>query len=227
MSTDPALELAFQVLLLGQLVAFGAIRGYYQYKIKKVNAKAVFGKRWNQGAGQEGKTSVILQDLAGLIWGMGVLIYTIYPSAMAWGAISLWSWIRWAGVGIGIGSLPLLIWVHRALGKFWVPTLNIMEDHKIVTTGLYRWIRHPMYGIGFAFMLGTSILTDNWLNLLVTGLTLFVIYARIEQEEQMMIEHFGEDYRRYMILTGRLLPRLIHKRGFEELSEKNKQMEKP
>lgn len=211
MPPDVTLDMVFQIILLCQLVAFGSIRGYYQYKIKRVNEKAVFIKRWNQGVGQEGKTSVLVQDLSGLIWGVGVLVYTIWPPAMAWGAIALWPWVRWMGAGVGSASLPLLIWVHRTLGKFWVPTLDIMKDHKLVVSGLYRWIRHPMYSLGFAFMLGTSLVTDNGLNLLVTGLTLFVIYARIKQEEQMMIQHFGDEYRSYMLRTGRLFPRLVHK----------------
>ncbi len=204
---------AFQVLMVGQLIAFGSIRGYYQYKIKKINANAVFGKRWNQGAGQEGKASVIIQDLAGCIWGMGILVYAIWPPGMDWGALNLWVWVRWVGVGIGITSLPFLVWVHRTLGKFWVPTLDIMDGHKLVTTGPYRWIRHPMYTSSLAFMLGTSLITDNWLNLLVTILTLFVIYARIRQEEQMMLHYFGDEYLSYMRRTGRLFPRVSWKKG--------------
>jgi len=212
MSADPALVWVFQVLMIGQLVAFGSIRGYYQYKIKKINVNAVFGRRWNKGAGQEGKASVIIQDLAGCIWGMGILVYAIWPPGMDWGALNLWLWIRWAGVGIGFTSLPLLIWVHRTLGRFWVPILDIMENHKLVTNGPYRRVRHPMYTLGFTFMLGTSLITDNWLNLLVTGLTLFIIYARINQEEQMMFNHFGDEYRLYMRQTGRLFPRIFWKR---------------
>ena len=87
-------------------------------------------------------------------------------------------------------------------------TLRIREDHTLITTGPYRWIRHPIYSAGLLFGFAVFLLSANgfvgacW----VGGCSL--LYAhRIPNEEALMLEEFADEYRVYMQRTGRLLPR--------------------
>jgi protein-S-isoprenylcysteine O-methyltransferase Ste14 len=96
-----------------------------------------------------------------------------------------------------------------ALAQNWTPVLEVREGDTLVTTGPYRLVRHPMYAAAYVINVGMSALSANWLVAvgLLAGLTL--LYAvRVRDEEQMMIDAFGDEYRDYMRRTGRLVPRL-------------------
>ncbi|MFQ6085803.1 MAG: isoprenylcysteine carboxylmethyltransferase family protein [Candidatus Bathyarchaeia archaeon] len=108
--------------------------------------------------------------------------------------------------------LPLFLWVHHTLGKYFSPELELKEQHKLVSRGPYRWVRHPMYSVSFTLFIALSIVSANWLLSLLTVITIISVYARIGKEEAMMVERFGDEYRDYMTRTGRLLPRLFRKR---------------
>lgn len=88
-------------------------------------------------------------------------------------------------------------------------TVQVREGHTLVTGGVYRYMRHPMYAAHWLWAIAQALLIENWLAglaLLVTFLPLCLI--RIPREEEMMLENFGEEYRQYMNRTGRLIPRL-------------------
>jgi protein-S-isoprenylcysteine O-methyltransferase Ste14 len=77
----------------------------------------------------------------------------------------------------------------------------------LVTSGPYRWVRHPFYTVTFGGIIALSLLTANWFLGLMTLLMLSVIIKRTDTEEAKLIERFGEAYRQYMQRTGRFLPR--------------------
>jgi protein-S-isoprenylcysteine O-methyltransferase Ste14 len=123
--------------------------------------------------------------------------------------IPLHGLLRWLGaVTIFAGDL-LFIWSHRALGKNWSPFLEIRKEQTLVTDGPYHFIRHPMYAAIFLIGIGTSLLSANWIAALAYLLPVTIMYlVRVSDEEQMMIEQFGNEYREYMRRTGRLMPKL-------------------
>ncbi|MBU0492824.1 MAG: isoprenylcysteine carboxylmethyltransferase family protein [Chloroflexi bacterium] len=103
-----------------------------------------------------------------------------------------------------------LLWrSHADLGRNWSPTLQIMEQHALVTRGVYGRIRHPIYAAVWLVCLGQALLLQNWIAGLA-GLVLFlpVYVLRVPKEERMMLDHFGDEYREYMGRTGRITPRL-------------------
>jgi protein-S-isoprenylcysteine O-methyltransferase Ste14 len=115
----------------------------------------------------------------------------------------------WGGTGLLAGAIWLFWRAHRDLGSNWSPSLEIGEQHTLVTNGVYRHIRHPMYASQALWSLAQLLLLPNWIAGwagLVTFLPLY--FSRIPNEEQMMLDHFGESYRDYCARTGRLLPRL-------------------
>lgn len=129
-----------------------------------------------------------------------------------WLAFADYTLPPWAGV-LGILLLLLSLWLfwrsHADLGRNWSPSLQIMEEHTLVTNGIYRAIRHPMYASQWVFVMAQLLLLQNWIAGPVTLLVFAPFYfLRVPQEEQLMIEQFGAAYRAYMARTGRVLPRL-------------------
>lgn len=157
--------------------------------------------------------------LAGLSIGM-FLLPLIY---------ALTSWLRfvdypWSAVakarlgGLGLVFLPAAIWLfwraHRDLGASWSPSLEIGAKQQLVTQGVYRAIRHPMYASQLLWGIAQVLLLHNWIAGPAAGLVAFLpLYrVRVSREERMMLDHFGDEYRAYCARTGRILPRL-HREG--------------
>ncbi len=118
-------------------------------------------------------------------------------------------WAGWTGAVVFVAGLWLLWRSHTDLGNSWLPTLQIRENHSLITRGVFLYIRHPMYAAHLLWGIGQALLLQNWIagpSMLLFLLPLYVL--RIPREEQMMLDHFGEEYRLYMNRTGRIIPRL-------------------
>jgi protein-S-isoprenylcysteine O-methyltransferase Ste14 len=115
--------------------------------------------------------------------------------------------LAWFGAAMFLAALWLFYRVHRELGRNWSDSLEVREQHALVTDGLYRYVRHPMYTAFFMWAVAQALLLPNWIagpaGLVGFG-TLFLF--RVGREEQMMIDNFGDDYRAYMKRTARLIP---------------------
>jgi protein-S-isoprenylcysteine O-methyltransferase Ste14 len=115
-------------------------------------------------------------------------------------------WLRWAGVCFGMASAALFAWTHVVLGRFWSPYLQLRPGHRIVATGPYARVRHPMYSAIIGWLISLGLVSANWIPLVLATLVAMNFRLRIEGEEKMMLQQFGEEYREYMKRTGRLLP---------------------
>lgn len=113
----------------------------------------------------------------------------------------------WLGVLTIVASLALFRVTHKQLGRMWSVTLEMRQGHKLVTDGLYRYVRHPMYSSFALFALAQFLLLQNWIAG-VAGLVGFGIlfFMRVSQEERVMTETFGDEYRHYMRRTARIIP---------------------
>jgi protein-S-isoprenylcysteine O-methyltransferase Ste14 len=111
------------------------------------------------------------------------------------------------GVAVLIGALALFYRTHRDLGRAWSVTLEIREEHRMVTHGIYARLRHPMYAAFWLWALSQALLLPNWIAGL-SGLVGFgtLFFCRVGHEERMMLETFGEEYRAYMARTKRIVP---------------------
>lgn len=145
----------------------------------------------------------------GIPWLAAILAYFVKPAWVSWAAIPFPLWLRWAGIGLGLISLPLLWWTELALDKNFNTTLHVREAHTLVTWGPYRYVRHPMYTAHMLLVTALLLAPANYLIGLPGMIGLIVILInRIKREEQTMIELFGEQYLAYMDRTGRFLPRI-------------------
>ena len=134
------------------------------------------------------------------------VVYVVAPDRIKWASLTMPTWLRWAGAGLASGALPLFLWTHQALGKNWSIALATKERQTLVSSGPYRWVRHPMYTAISAFWLGGFLLSANWVVGVAALGTGLLCAARVGDEEALMVEEFGDQYRAYMEGTGRFLP---------------------
>ena len=139
---------------------------------------------------------------------LSAFVYILAPSWLAWAALPLPPALRWFGVGIGIGSVFLLFWVHWTLGRNFAAPGIIQARQTLITTGPYHWVRHPMYTTFFAISVTVALIAANWMIIMMCLLFGILLPSVIQIEEQTLLEKFGDDYREYMKHTGRFLPRL-------------------
>ena len=121
--------------------------------------------------------------------------------------ISYPNWLRWAGFVSLFGGILLLWAAHHHLGRNFSSFVAIKEHQTFVNTGPYRYVKHPIYTAYVANYLGGGLLSGNIILTVVPVLCFtFMIALRIGEEETMLVEAFGEQYREYMTRTGRFLP---------------------
>ena len=108
--------------------------------------------------------------------------------------------VEWTGIG-------LAWWATRTLGRFYRPVVTIYEDHEVVTSGPYRYVRHPIYSGAMVVMVGVGLALGNWLSLALCILLPLAAYvARIRVEEGALEDALGDRYRQYEQGKARLVP---------------------
>ena len=114
----------------------------------------------------------------------------------------------------GIVLIVPILWLfhrsHKDLGLNWSVTLEIREGHNVVDTGVYKYIRHPMYSAIWLWGIAQALLLQNYIAGF-SGLICFgMLYLlRVQKEEEMMLKEFGEEYRAYQKRTKRIIPFVI------------------
>lgn len=146
--------------------------------------------------------------MAPSLWTLSLILYV---TGLEWFNFSLPlpMWLRWTGVGLMASCIPLSHWVYTALGEHFSRKLVLREDHRLVSSGPYKYVRHPMYSLLFLCALSTCLISGNILVMGTTLLVVAVMLVRIRKEETILSERFGEEYAAYRQKTGALLPRGI------------------
>jgi protein-S-isoprenylcysteine O-methyltransferase Ste14 len=150
---------------------------------------------------------VTLDIVAAVFWQLGPFV-VYFTGWLAFADYTLPAWAGWVGVALLAGALLLLWRAYADLGRSWSPTLEITGQHQLVTGGVYRHIRHPVYAGMWLWSLANPLMLWNW----IAGFGLLVVFTilyfrRVPREEAMLLEHFGDEYRRYMAETPALVPR--------------------
>ena len=185
------------VLIIGALIVF-PIAAYH-----RIRSQAT-GERLDRR--QEGYFILFTLRPVGIVSMLGLLAFMIDPAWMAWSAVRLPEWLRWAGVAVGVCGGGLLVWTLRSLGKNLTDTVVTRREHTLVASGPYHWVRHPFYDAVALRVMANSLATANWFILATGGVLLVLIVARTRTEEAKLIARFGDSYRTYMERTGRFFP---------------------
>lgn len=146
-----------------------------------------------------------------LLLSIGMFFVPIIYAATDWLDFANYSLPIWArSLGVLLISLAILVFwrAHADLGLNWSPTLEIREHHDLVTHGIYGVIRHAMYASQWLWVLAQPLLLPNWIAGFLNMLVFIPFYfLRVREEEKLMLEQFGDQYRSYMQKVGAVFPR--------------------
>jgi protein-S-isoprenylcysteine O-methyltransferase Ste14 len=179
----------------------GFAEAYYVIKV---------GERNNLSKGEESKRvrrqSVVLVVIALLLF--GTLFFLPFADRRSIGVMMAGQVVRWLGLVLyGLG-LALMSWSRAALGRMYSGEITIQQSHQLITTGLYRHVRHPLYLGMLCSALGLSFLFRSWIGLAVMIPILVGLLLRIKDEEALMHKEFGQAWEAYCTQSWRLIPYL-------------------
>jgi protein-S-isoprenylcysteine O-methyltransferase Ste14 len=159
--------------------------------------------------GTVGKTSVQRQRLAIVllqVLSLAIVVLAPFSDRRGIGTFSSLDWLRYLGLGIFVVSFVIMNWAEIALGKYFSIQVTVQEDHRLLTNGVFAYIRNPRYLGIILNNIGISLIFRSWLALVLTVALTAVLIWRIHDEEALMSAEFGESWAAYRSHTWRLLP---------------------
>ena len=202
MTQQTIFRIAFVILLAGIL----AMRGYFMLKVRRAGERLMPNREAVQREGGRGVLVFRVAFFFLLIAFLGMYIF-----GMPWVdffAFHLPDWLRWVGFGLGLVTVIFWTWTQVTLDTQWSAQLQLTEGHRLITTGPYTRMRHPLYTGLIGWAVALALLTANWIFVAICIISAGGLIWRIPREEKMMIEAFGDEYRTYMQHTGRFFPKL-------------------
>ncbi len=190
----------FRLILALGMVAFLPVALYHRVRSQASGEK--LDRR------QEGLFILLTLRPCGLAAMGGLVTFVLNPAWMSWASLPLPTAVRWAGVAVGVPTVAFGIWTFRSLGRNITDTVVTRREHTLVTSGPYRYVRHPFYVTAALAFAANALTTANWFIALTGFAALVLMVIRTATEETKLVERFGDDYRRYMARTGRFFPRL-------------------
>jgi protein-S-isoprenylcysteine O-methyltransferase Ste14 len=194
-------ENIFRILAAIILFTGIGISSYFRRKADRDSGESISRK-------VDGTLTMNLIRIGGLILWFSPLVYLINPAWMAWSKIGLPEWVRWLGVVLGILCVFGIYWLFSSIGSGITPTSGTRKEHKLVTSGPYRWVRHPLYTVGSSLFIAFGMMADNWFIAMLGILAFIGMAIRTPKEEANLIEKFGDEYLDYMKRTGRFFPKV-------------------
>ncbi len=136
-----------------------------------------------------------------------------YLSVPAWAREGVYGNVRIAGGVVAVVALLATIECWKRMGRSWRMAVTPGEKTDLVTTGLYRTIRHPIYALSILLMMATAVVlpTPPMIAVALVNVTLTNLKAR--NEERHLLAMHGESYAAYLARTGRFLPRFFAPRA--------------
>lgn len=155
---------------------------------------------------EEGLITFITLRLAGLGLMIATLAYLVMPHSVEWASVSIPTPVRWMAMILGGLSSLLMAWTLACLGKNLTDTVVTREEATLVTSGPYRWVRHPYYTVAGLLMLSAFLVSANGLIGALGLVVLGLLVARTSKEEEMLVQKFGQQYLDYKKRTPAFVP---------------------
>ena len=146
-----------------------------------------------------------LPVLSGLLWVAAIVISVLDLVILQHGRYNLTP-VGIAGAAFLLGGLGLYEIAHRALGELFSEVVRITPEHKLVTSGPYRLIRHPIYLGEIFFGLSIPMILGSLYGFIIMLIPIPMLIYRIRIEEKMLVSRFGQEYLDYASKTKKLIP---------------------
>jgi protein-S-isoprenylcysteine O-methyltransferase Ste14 len=134
------------------------------------------------------------------------LLVTFWDFWQIQGMIFRLSSISLVGFVLFIFGVVLRAIGRITLGRYYAYGLRMLPDHKLVTHGIYKHVRHPISLAAILYSVGIPLIFSSLYGFAVMLLIIPLILYRLRMEERMLIEKFGDEYQQYMRKTKKLIP---------------------
>jgi protein-S-isoprenylcysteine O-methyltransferase Ste14 len=181
----------------------------------------VFGAYWAISALQVKRTKAAeksidrLFTLILMVAAFFLLFYDMRLGPLEQRFLPLDNTIEWAGVVTTSLGILLAIWARYSLGPYWSARVTLKEEHRLIRSGPYRLVRHPIYTGMFLGALGRALTLGEWRGVVAVVLVLAAHTRKAMREESLLTREFGDEYASYRRNTGFLFPRLGGPAGME------------
>jgi Putative protein-S-isoprenylcysteine methyltransferase len=115
---------------------------------------------------------------------------------------------QWTGVALTALGILFTIWARVHIGRNWSARVVIKEQHELIRTGPYRFVRHPIYTGLLIAIAGTAFVTGEWRGVFALAFAILGFAWKAKREEAILCGEFGDGYARYRSETGMLIPKL-------------------
>jgi protein-S-isoprenylcysteine O-methyltransferase Ste14 len=183
---------------------------YWGAIITEMIIRAPISRKQRKEAKSERRVTTQEKVLLGLLF-LAMFFVPLFYSSTTWfdfANYTLPGWAGWVGVALMIFAIFIFWRAHADLGLNWSPSLEIRTGHKLITNGIFNYIRHPMYASQWIWVIAQPLLLQNWIAGWLNLVVFIVFYfLRVKAEEQLMLEQFGDQYRSYMQKVGAVFPK--------------------
>jgi protein-S-isoprenylcysteine O-methyltransferase Ste14 len=112
------------------------------------------------------------------------------------------------GAALLLAGFATSLWARRWLGRYWSGRVAEVHEHRLISSGPYSVVRHPIYsGVLLAF-LGTALLLGGWRSAAALLVMAMALYVKVLREERLLLTLFGDDYAAYQRRVPALVPLL-------------------
>ncbi len=136
-----------------------------------------------------------------LLWRPGFAIPVLGERFMP---LALWPF--WTGAALTLAGLLFAVWARVHIGRNWSGIVTVKEGHELITSGPYRFVRHPIYTGLLLAVAGSALARGDWSAVLAFALVFLALWRKLKIEERWMREHFGDLYQTYIQRAAALIP---------------------
>jgi protein-S-isoprenylcysteine O-methyltransferase Ste14 len=159
------------------------------------------------------KTAESLNSRLATILPMVLVFELLFSNALRVGPLRLRflpveDWIVWSGIALTSLGVALAIWARYSIGQYWSARVTLKEGHRVIRSGPYAWVRHPIYTGMLLAAMGTALVIGEWRGVLAVTVMWAAHYRKALREEALLTRELGEEYVSYRRSTGFLFPRL-------------------
>lgn len=118
-------------------------------------------------------------------------------------------WPFWVGAVLTLAGLLFTVWARVHLGRNWSGMITVKQDHALITSGPYRFVRHPIYSGLLLALIGFALARGEWRGVVAVGLAFWAFWRKLRIEERWMREQFGVAYDEYSRRVPALIPLVL------------------